>query len=384
MSAIRPLLLRGGDVMTGDSCIRSDVLIEQGRIANIGLNLQISDDCETQEVDGHTVCPGFIDLQCNGALGIDITTEPNRIWELGAHLPRWGVTSFLPTVITAPLGQIERARRSVLHKPDGYRGANPLGLHIEGPFLSKARSGAHPAQWLRLLKLDDVKHWSPENGVALVTLAPELDTDHHIIRTLTERGVVVSAGHTDATFEQMNAAVDAGLSMVTHLFNAMSPMSHRSPNVVGSALSHPQLRSGLICDGIHVVPSVVDLAFRLLGTERMVLVSDAVAALGLAPQQFRLGDTDLVVHSDRVTTTDGVLAGSVLSLDQAVRNLMTFTRCSFVEAARCATSTPAAVLRRTDIGALRVDERADIVVLTQEFRVAQTFVAGRSVFSSVM
>jgi N-acetylglucosamine-6-phosphate deacetylase len=379
------VVLTGGRVLVGEKVIQADVVLERGVVSAVVDRTEQKTNSFSHlpqlNVCEHIISPGFVDLQCNGALGIDVTTEPERIWELAAHLPRWGVTSFLPTVITSPLRQVERARQTVLKRPPGHIGALPLGLHVEGPFLNPARAGAHPRKWLRTPKVNDIKNWSLEGGIVLVTLAPELEDAHEVVRVLRNGGIFVSAGHTDATYDELRTAADAGISMVTHLFNAMSPLNHRSPNVVGAALDLPHLFCGVIVDGIHVASEVVRLAFRLIGSDRFVLVTDAVAALGLSEQTLRLGDTDLVVHNDRVTTQDGTLAGSVLSMDIAVKNLVAFTGCSVADALRCATSTPAAAVGRTDLGHIRVGGPADIVVLNQDLEVSMTFVQGAVAFS---
>lgn len=384
VSSAAGVVLCGGQVLVSDRLIQADVVLEQGLVSAVVERTEHKDDLFSHlaqlNVREHIISPGFVDLQCNGALGIDVTTEPERIWELAAHLPRWGVTSFLPTVITSPLRQIERARQTVLQRPPGLLGAHPLGLHVEGPFLNPTRAGAHPQKWLRTPSTDDVTNWSLEGGIVLVTLATELDEAHEVVRTLHNRGICVSAGHTDATYDELRTAAEAGVSMVTHLFNAMSPLNHRSPNVVGAALDLPYVFCGVIVDGIHVVPEVIRLTFRLIGKDRFVLVTDAVAPLGLPEQTLRLGDTDLVVRNDRVTTPDGTLAGSMLSMDIAVKNLIKFTDCSIADALRCATSTPASAIRRPDLGQIRVGGPADIVVLNQDLEVSMTFVQGAVVF----
>jgi N-acetylglucosamine-6-phosphate deacetylase len=268
-----------------------------------------------------------IDLQCNGAGGIDLTSEPERLWEVAALLPRWGVTQWLPTICSSPPDRIDRALATLRARPDGTGDvAEPLGLHLEGPFLNPDHRGAHPT---RALSLPEDRAWSREAGVAMVTLAPELPGALELTRALVDRGVVVSAGHSGASLSEMDAAADAGVTMVTHLFNGMVGLHHRAPGVVGAALSDERLRVGVICDGVHVSPTVVALAWRLLG-ERFVVVTDAVATLGVVDDALRL--------------TDGTLAGASVGMDGAVRNLAAFTGCSDAEAMAAATTAPAAAL----------------------------------------
>ncbi len=334
-----------------------------------------------EEVDLHglRVAPGFIDLQCNGGLGIDLASEPERLWELGSQLPTFGVTAWLPTIVTAPEGVVDRALAVLADgPPDGWRGAVPLGLHLEGPFLSPAKRGAHPAALLRSPSLDAIGGWSREGGIAVVTIAPDLPGALDAISALVERGVVVSLGHSPATAEQAAAAVDAGARWVTHLFNAMAPLHHREPGLAGVALTDERLHVGLIPDGVHVHPRVVAAAHRALG-ERLTIVTDAVAALGMPHGRHALGRSEVHVDATGVRLADGTLAGSDLSMDQGVRNLVAFTGGDPEAAIRAASTNPARLLEDATRGRVRAGARADLVVLDDDLRVAGTYVAGELV-----
>jgi N-acetylglucosamine-6-phosphate deacetylase len=320
------------------------------------------------EVDGAggLVVPGYVDLQCNGGLGIDLTAEPERLWELAAALPRWGVTAWLPTIVTAPEGAIDRALGALADgPPDGWVGAVPLGLHLEGPFLSPASRGAHRAALLRAPTLDAVAGWSRDAGVAVVTLAPDLEGSVGVLQALVRRGVTVSLGHTPVDAAGATAAVDAGARWVTHLFNAMAPLHHREPGLAGVALTDERVHVGLIADGVHVHPAAVALAQRALGS-RLTLVTDAVSALGQAPEPVPGG----------VRLTDGTLAGSDLPMDRAVRNLVAFTGCEDVAAVRAASSSPAALLGDPARGHLSPGARADLALLSPDLHVLATWVGG--------
>ncbi len=278
-------------------------------------------------MSGLLVAPGFIDLQCNGALGIDLASEPERLWELAALLPRWGVTAWLPTIVTSPPGTVERSLAVLAGgPPPDWVGAMPLGLHVEGPFLTSDAAGAHDRQLLQRPSLEAVDGWSHESGVAVVTLAPELPGALPVIEALVGRDVVVSLGHSSALAMEVRRAFDLGARGVTHLFNAMSPFHHREPGLAGVALIDDRAHVGVIADGVHVHPDVVAMAQRCLG-ERLVLVTDAVAALGAPPGTQQLGHADITARTDGVRRPDGTLAGSDLSLDAAVRNLVTFCGC---------------------------------------------------------
>ena len=328
---------------------------------------------------GGWIAPGFIDVQINGAAGIDVTTQPHRIPELAAVLPRDGVTAFVPTVITCEPA-LRTAALAAWAELGDVDGAAPLGLHLEGPMLAAARKGAHPAEHLAPAAAELVADWSPAAGVRLVTLAPELPGALDIVRTLADRGVCVAIGHTDCSAETFAAARTAGARYVTHLFNAMRPFGHRDPGPVGAALADDSVVAGLICDGVHVHPVAVRMAWQALGPRRLNLVTDAVAARDADTGQ--LGSVAVGVRDGGPRNAGGVLAGSVLTLDQAVRNLVAFTGCSVPDAVATVTSTPAELLGLHDRGRLSPGARADVTVLDRDLRVVATIIGGEVAWRS--
>ena len=337
------------------------------------------------DASGCYVAPGFLDLQINGGFGHDFTTAPSSIARVAEQLPRFGVTGFLPTIVTAPPSARAAALEAMAATDaTGTAGAAvPLGLHFEGPLISPRRAGAHDVDWIGdVATTPDTETWDAARGVVLVTLAPELPGTLELIRTLVGRGVVVSAGHTACTAEQMAAARDAGVSAVTHLFNAMAPFGHRSPGPAGVALADEALVAGLICDGVHVDPLAVRVAWRALGPRRTMLVTDAVAALGTTDGTATLAGRAVSVGEAGVRTADGVLAGSDLALDRAVRNLVAFTGCGPADAVATVTSTPAGLLGLTDRGRIAEGARADLVVLDPELHPVHTIVGGETAWRS--
>lgn len=371
-----PILLAGGVLTQLDDERPVDVMIEDGSIVSVtDAGEGASGAHERVDLGGLRLAPGFIDLQVNGADGIDLASRPEGMAEVATWLATHGVTSFLPTLISPDDETIDRALAAWRdHRRDG-RGARILGWHIEGPALAPARRGAHPAERLRMPGDLHVGGWTPAGGVRLVTLAPELPGAHELVRALTVRGVVVAAGHSGADFEQMGDAIDAGVSMVTHLFNAMPAMHHRAPGIVGKALTDTRLRCGLIVDGVHVDPAVVAVAFAALGPHRTVLVSDSIAAAGEPDGRFVIAGIDVEVVGGHAHQRDGRLAGSTLSLDTAVRNLVAFTGCSPAAAVMSASATPAAVLGES-LGRIEVGCPADLVVLDDGLGVVATMIAG--------
>jgi N-acetylglucosamine-6-phosphate deacetylase len=358
------LLLTGGAVLRDGGWELGDLVCRDGRVVEGAAG----PDAEVVDASGFLVAPGLIDLQCNGGVGVDVTTEPGRLWELAAALPRWGVTAWLPTVVTAAEGAIDAALAALAAGPPaGFEGAVPLGLHLEGPFLAAAARGAHPEALLRAPTLDAVAGWSRDSGVALVTLAPEVPGALEVIAALADRGVVVSLGHSGATVEEAESGIAAGATWVTHLFNGMVPFHHRRPGLPGVALTDDRVHVGLICDGVHVDRTAVALAQRALGA-RLTVVTDAVRALGLAAPT-----------GDGVRLADGTLAGCDVGLDEAVRNLVAFSSCTTAEAVGAASAAPAAVLRDGERGALRPGARADVALLTDDLHLVSTYVGGRLV-----
>ena len=365
----------GADVAIGGSSERRDVLVANGTIIDASSADPVSASL-VLDLTGLRLAPGFVDLQVNGGGGHDVTRDPASLWAVSRRLVEHGVTSFLPTIVSSPAGTVRDACGVVATPPPGHAGARPLGLHVEGPMLGLGRVGAHPAHFLRAPSLDLVEHWSRESGIAMVTLAPELPQAGAVIRALHERGVVVAIGHSDATYDEVLVATAAGATHVTHLFNAMSPMGHREPGVVGAAFDHDELTAGLIVDGVHSHPAAVRVAWRAMGPTRLALVSDAVAAQGMPPGRYELGATTVVVDDMGVRTEDGTLAGSDLTLDAAVRNLVDFTGCSWVEAVGAAAAVPASVLGDGTIGAIAPGRVADLVALDDDLRVVLTMVGG--------
>ncbi len=330
----------------------------------------------TVDVTGLTIAPGLIDLQINGAYGSDFTSDPETIWEVGARLPEQGVTAFLPTIITSPPETVAAARAALGRRPAGYKGAEPLGLHLEGPMLSSKRPGVHDPDLMRLPSLDLIQGWASKSGVAMVTMAPELPGSRPIIEELTNSGVVVSAGHSAATLAEASAGFGWGISAVTHLFNAMEPFDHRAPGLIGAVVKDSRAIAGIIVDGIHCDPAAVLAAWKWLGPSRLAVVTDAIAAAGLGDGDYELGPIKVIVEGDRASDSTGRLAGSTLTMDQAVRNLVDFAGCSKAEAFGAASAVPARALGLTDRGELTAGARADLVVLDESMKVVATMVGG--------
>ena len=329
------------------------------------------------DASGLVLSAGLIDLQINGGYGHDLQDDPGAVWDLGRELPRSGVTSFLPTIISGPSSRNRAMLDALKARPAGYCGAEPLGAHFEGPMINPRHAGAHRREHLTGARDDVIDGWHRSAGVALVTIAPELDNADDVISELARRGIVVAAGHSAATAEETRAAIAAGVSTVTHLFNAMAPLGHRSPNLVGVALTDARLTVTMIVDGVHIDPIAVAAAWKAKGPAGLALVTDAVAAMGQPPGPYRISGTPTVFDGVSVRTADGVLAGSAVTMNQAAANLAEFTGCGRHEALAAATAVPAGIIGETRRGRLAPGAAADLVLLDDDYRVHATICAGR-------
>lgn len=377
--------IHGATLYTPERVIdHAAVIVDAGRIVAVDAAAALPCPAGADAIDatGLLLAPGFIEMQFNGGFGDDFTDDPATIWRAAGLLPRYGVTAFLPTIITSPAEKVALGQQVVTQgRPAGFRGAEPLGLHVEGPFLNPQKKGAHNPAYLRPPTLDAVAGWAPESGVRLVSLAPELPGALDVISALAGRGVLVSTAHSAATFDQALRAFDAGGRYGTHLFNAMPPLGHREPGLPGALLADDRVTVGLIADGVHVHPAMVKLVWRMLGPQRLNLVTDAMAALGMAPGVHLLGDFEVTVDTTSARLADGTLAGSILSLDQAVRNLIAFAGCTVSEALATVTATPATVLGLDhERGRIAPGAVADLVLLSPDLHVWMTLVGGEVVY----
>ncbi|MCA1718544.1 MAG: amidohydrolase family protein [Actinobacteria bacterium] len=285
---MRTVALRGRVVTDHEVWPEGTVLLEGSRVAQVSCEPLEAD--EDHEYTDRLLCPGFVDLQVNGAFGVDVATEPERVPELSRKLLATGTTSYLPALISSPLTLYREALPilSNLAREGVPGGAEVLGVHLEGPFINVGKKGAHPADHVvpaDVNLLDDLLDLGP---VRMLTLAPELEGAAELTRTAARRGVVVCAGHSNATFELAYRAFEGEVAGVTHLFNAMSPLHHREPGLPGATFAHPRVACGIIADGRHVHPEMVALAFRALGPDQLYLVTDAIAAAGTGLGEYPL------------------------------------------------------------------------------------------------
>jgi N-acetylglucosamine-6-phosphate deacetylase len=373
------LALKNGRILT-DAGMETGktLLIRGGRIeAILGAREVVGSD-NTVDLKGQRLLPGFIDTQVNGGGGVLFNDDPSvaSIAAIGRAHRRFGTTGFLPTLISDDLHVVERAIHAVRdaiaqHVP------GVLGIHIEGPYLSNERRGVHDSSKLRALDGEAVKLLTtPHGGVTLVTLAPERTTPA-IIRALTDAGVIVSAGHTNATYDELQPALAAGVRGFTHLFNAMSPLGNREPGAVGAALAHAESWLGLIVDGHHVHPEVLKIALRAKRHDRFMLVSDAMPSVGTDANGFRIQGRMITLDGDRIIDGEGRLAGAHLDMASAVRNSCKTLGVDLADAVRMASRNPAEFLKLGgDLGHIAPGQRANLVLVDEELNVLETWIDG--------
>lgn len=374
--------LVNGQVLNGQGFVRGlGVVIEGDRIAAVLPEADAVARADTRvDLGGGRLVPGFVDTQVNGGGGVLFNDDlsMDAVAAIGAAHRRFGTTGFLPTLISDDLDAIDRAMRAVEAAIErGVPGV--LGVHVEGPFLNAARAGIHDkAKFRRLDERASALLSSLKTGRTLVTLAPEL-TEPSTISRLAAAGVIVAAGHTDATYEETEAALAAGVTGFTHLFNAMSPLTTRAPGAVGAALSDPSSFCGLIVDGRHVHPAVLRIALRCKPLERLMLVTDAMPSVGLADKTFTLQGRTITVRDGVCVAPDGTLAGSDLDMAAAVRNAARLLELDLADAVRMASLHPAQFLGLDHLlGRIAPGQRASLVLLDEQLEVARTWIDGQA------
>jgi N-acetylglucosamine-6-phosphate deacetylase len=346
---------------------------------------EIPADAKHLDFPGTTLAPAFLDVHIHGGAGHDVMeATPEALAKVSGFLASRGTGKFLATTVTAPLDATLRSLSGLAKlieaaKEDNWHGARPLGIHLEGPFLSHAKRGVHPPEHLLApeISIFDRMFEAAEGHVRLITLAPELPGAVELAAHATAKGVRVSVGHSNATAEETKKAIAAGASSATHTFNAMRALDHREPGILGTVLTTDLLYAELICDGIHVDQALIPLWWRAKGGKRGILVTDAMSAAGMPDGEYTLGGFPVHVADGRATA-NGVLAGSVLTLDRALKNFVAFTGATLEDALPLLTRNPAAMTGFEDFaGTFRVNGPADFVALGTDGALAASVIGGQ-------
>lgn len=370
------------------------ILIDGYRITRVGVQGQTRIPPGSAIIDNQDriVVPGFIDIHIHGAVGHDLMEgTPAAVTGVGTYLAQHGTTSFLATTMSASLARTLKAIRGlseIIHVSQTMQGlgsktvgAQPVGIHFEGPFLSRVKRGAHPVAHIRKPSRDVLAQMIDASGetARVMTLAPELDGAPALLGYAKDRGVRVGLGHSNATYEETERAIDAGATHAIHTFNAMRPFEHREPGIIGAVLTDDRVSAEVIADGVHVQPAAIRLLLKSKGMERVILVSDSVSGAGMPDGHYQLGGMKIEVTSGICRTDEGNLAGSSLTLDAALRNLASFTQFDYPACLPCATLNPARILGiEKQKGVIAPGADADLAVLDRNYYVTQTYVRGRA------
>lgn len=382
------LAIHAGTVLTPQQEIPDcTILVEDSRIAAVGREIAVPAGARRIDARNRICVPGFIDLHLHGAGGHDLMEgTPEALEAVGRVLAAHGTTSYFPTTVTASvpatvqaLGRISQFVRRMQDEQPSDLQAHPLGIHMEGPFINPVRKGVHPVEHIAppTPQLFDTFLEAAGGALRLITMAPEVEGAEPVIRRAFEHGVRVGMGHTDATFEQAEQALELGIRHVIHMFNAMRPFSHRDPGVIASALLDDRISTELIADGVHVYEPAVRLLARAKGPARILLVTDGLAATGMPDGAYTLGEMEITVKAPVACNRAGVLAGSVLTLDRAVRNMVQFSKLPLKDVVRMATLNQALLMGLEKKGRIAPGADADLVLLTESLDVAAVCARGR-------
>lgn len=369
---------------TKDSFV-GDIYIENGKIKEVASSIDRMADIQIND-EGRKwiIVPGYIDVHIHGASGFDaMDATPEALAGLASALPREGTTSFLATTMTQSNSAISKAliNASLFQAEDNQ--AEMLGVHLEGPFISPDRAGAQPVEHIVKPSISLFKEWQKQSGnrIKLVTIAPELEDGLAFIEELNETGVIASIGHSDASAEIVSKAVEAGARHVTHLYNQMSPFHHRKPGVVGASLLEDNLTVELIADFIHSHPKALDFAFRQKKAHRIILITDAMRAKGLPPGIYDLGGQNVHVSDNEARLGDETLAGSVLTMENATKNMNSATGCTLSEMVAMTSTNAAIQLGLSNKGRIEPGKDADLTIIDENWNVQMTICRGNIAYT---
>ncbi|MCA1031550.1 N-acetylglucosamine-6-phosphate deacetylase [Bacillus timonensis] len=363
------------------------IKIEQGIISDVNDMSQLKDTDNYQILafaEDHILIPGMIDLHIHGVNGADVMDASiDALHTMTNTLPREGTTSFLATTMTESVENINRALLKVNEYMEHHQQlgqAEIIGVHLEGPFINKEMPGAQAKEHIVMSSVEQFKKWQKKSNqsIKLVTFAPELDEDFQFISHLAENHIIASVGHSKATYDQVCSSITKGLSHVTHLFNQMSGFHHREPGVVGAAFHRKELMVELIADGIHVRPEVVDMVFKQITEERLIMITDSMRAKCLKNGQYELGGQLVTVMDGKAILNQDTLAGSVLKMKDAFKNIQQFTKCNIQQAIRVTAENPAKQMKLFHRkGSIAANKDADLVVLDKNMEVSMTICRGK-------
>lgn len=365
--------------------VSGDIYIENGQIIEVATAIKKVADIRIDAAGKDwIVVPGFIDIHIHGSSGFDVMdATPEALNGLASALPSEGTTSFLATTMTQSEDVIAKALHNAsLFNADEMQ-AEMVGVHLEGPFISAIRAGAQPVEHITTPSFTLFEQWQKLSGnrIKIVTVAPEVENGLAFIEEVTASGVIASLGHTDATSDVVHRAVEVGASHVTHLYNQMSPFHHREPGVVGAAFLEDSMTVEIIVDLIHSHPKSVELAYRQKTADRIILITDAMRAKGLPPGTYDLGGQDVEVTNKDARLPDGTLAGSILTMENAAKNMKSITNCTLAELVAMTSTNAATQLGLSNKGRIESGKDADLTIIDGDWNVQMTICRGNIAYA---
>ncbi len=382
------IYIKNAKIILENEEVIGNIFIEHGKLGaiykkeeqanNLPENVQIIDANQLIAI------PGFIDGHIHGANGADMMDATEEALDaMASFLPKEGTTSFLATTITQSPDNIDKSLKNVANYKNKPAQSEMIGVHLEGPFVEKSKAGAQPLKYIAEPDIVQFRKWQEVSGDAIrtITIAPEHDQEGSFIHALAESNVNVSAGHTDVGFAGMKKAAEQGVRQVTHLCNAMNGIHHRDIGAVGAAFQLDALRAELIADGIHVVPEMLQLIYNNIGSERLILITDAMRAKGLPAGDYELGGQPVKVNEDRAVLADGTLAGSILKMHDGVRRMLGLQGVSLRDVVKMASVNPAKQIGVYDRkGSIAVGKDADILIVDEALNIKYTICRGEIAF----
>jgi len=384
------LVLIGGTIITPFREVQNgSIVISEGKIYELGksVDVKIPDDCELIDVSGRIVCPGFVDLLVHGGAGHGFADDNEESIDIiSSYFLEHGSTTVLASLFAKPteflLNDLQRVAAYIKNNPD----SNIKGIHMEGPYLNKEFKGAMNEDYLWMPSIESWNQiWEASKGqIKIMTIAPELPGAIEIMREAANKGVVLSIGHSMASYAEIEIAIDNGAAHVTHIFNAMQPFHHRNPGVILGSLLRNELKIELIADTLHVHPAVMELLLKLKGSNGIILVSDSIRAGGMHAGEYEFADQKVFMKESKAYLEDGTLAGSTLTLNKAVKNMVETANAKITEAVRMASLNGAKVINMDhQKGILAAGKDADIVVLDERYNVEMTILNGQIAFQAI-